>query len=51
MEREQLLEGLNNILQVGTILMQGATIGAINKNTEAVNEPKFVKDLKKKDII
>lgn len=27
---------LNNILQVGSIMMQGATIGAINKNTDAV---------------
>lgn len=42
---------LNNILQVGSIMMQGATIGAINRNTDAVtdavNDPQYIKDWRK----
>lgn len=38
---------LNNILQVGSIMMQGATIGAVNRNTDAVNNPQYVKDWNK----
>jgi len=47
--QQQLLkqQKLNNILQVGSIMMQGATIGAINRNTDAANNPQYVKDWRK----
>lgn len=39
---------ISAMLQVGALMMQGATIDAINRNTDAVNNPQFVKDYYKR---